>query len=202
MPEPTIPGHSHQGHDNNPVSNGSNEPEEITSIESLPGQARAALQQLEKWLKSHARVPVFAIAGKNSSKLTEVAQIFAMAKGGDYVQLSKYIGNKVLGDRSLRTEWISPYSLADTILSLAEKCSESFLIVDDWEVALGLVKHNTGPSAPKEILSVLVYRPVSKPIVLVLPVGPDSFGSTSEIRNIMETQGRLRVVELEDTESW
>jgi hypothetical protein len=165
------------------------------SIESLPSHARKALWHLRKWLQVKARFPVFALVGSDSFELTNTALALCAAEGGYYIRLSEYIGQQMLADPNFREEWITGYYLAQTVMDLVNNCQASFLVVDDWEVVLGLVRH-TNSIAHLITLSMLANRPLQKPVVLVLPIGHSSFGNADEVRHELEIGGSSRVVTL------
>jgi hypothetical protein len=167
------------------------------NIESLPSHARKAIWYLQKWLQVKARFPVFALVGSDSFELTNTALALCAAEGGYYIRLSEYIGQQMLADPNFREEWITSYYLAQTVMDLVNSCQAPLLVVDDWEVVLGLVRQ-TNSIAHLITLRALANRPLLIPVVLVLPIGHSGFGSADEVRHELEVGGSSRVVTLAD----
>jgi hypothetical protein len=167
------------------------------SIESLPSHSRKAIWDLRKWLQIKARFPVFALVGSDSFELTNTALALCAVEGGCYIRLSEYIGQQMLADPNFREEWITSYYLAQIVVDLVNSCQASFLVVDDWEIVLGLVRH-ANSIAQLVTLSALANRPLHKPVVLILPIGHSGFGNADEVRHALEVGGSSRMVTLAD----
>lgn len=168
-----------------------------SEIESLPSSARTAIWKLQGWLQSNTRVPIFAMVGQAGIDLRKAALALCEAGGGKYIRLSEFIRQKLIENPDFRAEWIDAGYLAKQVLDLATSCAESFMVVDDWEAVLSSVRHNN-PKAHLEILDMLIFRSVGKPVVLVLPLSRGGFGSVAEVRGVMDSGGRSRVVALAD----
>jgi hypothetical protein len=170
---------------------------ESPEIEALPAGARDALWNMQKMLQGYSRVPIFALIGPSGETLGKAAHALCNAGRGSYIRLSEDIRKIIASNQNFRMEWIDAGYLAQRVLDLANTCSASFLVVDDWEAILGIVRY-TNPKAPLEILEMLIYRSPQKPVVLILPIGRGGFGSITEVRNVLEAGGRSRVIALTD----
>lgn len=169
---------------------------DATSLEELPASSRGAVRRLREQLRAKARVPVYALVGGDWAERARAAQTLCALEQGQYVHIGEYVRQQVLANESLRTEWLGPSYLAGLVIELARARTAPLLVVDGWEALLGLVRQ-AGAGGPAALLRDLVYRALPIPVVLVLGVGPGGYSSVAEVRRIMETEGRLRVVGLD-----
>jgi hypothetical protein len=169
------------------------------SVESLAVHSREAFWELSRLLQCKTRIPVFALVGTNNEELTKIVLALCAAEGGSYISLSNYVG-QVVSDPNFRDEWVTDYYLAEVVMDLANTCQTSFLVVDDWEIVLALVRHDHS-NAHLITLTTLAYQTVLKPTILVLPLGQDGFENAEEVRDRLEIGGSKRVVALVDDTS-